>query len=111
MLNTTAFLAGCLACLASGRPQVLRSELPAEPIEDPAGWAWGQHPNGVGYKATNDLLYATCLDTPDSPLCYNVATLAQCTKRNVEGFGIKKTCMCAQHIANTKCTSIGAFPD
>ena len=28
----------------------LESQLPPEPIEDPASWAWGQHPNGLGYK-------------------------------------------------------------
>merc|ERR1712066_353501 len=52
-------------------PQRLQSELPLQPIEDPDLWAWGQHPNGLGYKAANDLLFETCLTTPNSPLCYN----------------------------------------
>ena len=30
----------------------LKSQLPAEPIEDPASWAWGLHPdNGLDYSA------------------------------------------------------------
>ena len=28
----------------------LKSQLPSEPIEDPESWAWGEHPNGLGYK-------------------------------------------------------------
>ena len=31
-------------------------------------------------KAPNDLLYKTCLATPDSPLCYGAATFFQCTR-------------------------------
>ena len=33
-------------------PQAVQlvSLLPAEPIEDPDLWAWGRHPNGLGYK-------------------------------------------------------------
>ena len=89
----------------------LRSSLPAEPIEDPSAWAWGNHPNGVGYKATNDLLYTTCLATPESPLCYGSATFFQCTRRSMEAIRIKRTCMCAFHIKDTNCTSIGALPE
>ena len=74
-----------LACAALGHPiltapQILQSQLPLQPIEDPDLWAWGQHPNGVGYKAANDLLFETCLGTPDSPLCYNAATKLQCVQ-------------------------------
>merc|ERR1712203_1277484 len=56
----------CLAALVLARPQVLQSQLPGQPIEDPEVWTWGQHPNGVGYKAPNDLLYETCKATPNS---------------------------------------------
>ena len=33
-------------------PQAVQlvSLLPAQPIEDPDLWAWGRHPNGLGYK-------------------------------------------------------------
>merc|ERR1719361_362928 len=90
------------------RPQVLKSQLPSQPIEDPDLWAWGQHPNGLGYKAPNDLLYETCLGSPDSPLCYGAATFFQCTRKSEEARKIKRSCMCAQHITNTDCNSIGA---
>ena len=103
-------LVALLPCLSCPLPVQLSSQLPAQPIEDPAAWAWGSHPNGLGYQAANHLLYQTCLPTPDSPLCYNVASLAQCNKRSVEAIKIKKTCMCAKHIPDTKCTSIGALP-
>ena len=97
-----------LATGALGLPMELRSKLPDNPIEPPEQWAWGQHPNGLGYKvvsydgqpihnkirksmahkqrplniqqAPNDLLYKTCLATPDSPLCYGAATFFQCTR-------------------------------
>eukprot|EP00090_Calanus_glacialis_P027143 TRINITY_DN4271_c0_g1_i4.p1 TRINITY_DN4271_c0_g1~~TRINITY_DN4271_c0_g1_i4.p1 ORF type:complete len:177 (+),score=33.27 TRINITY_DN4271_c0_g1_i4:97-627(+) len=43
----------------------LASKLPANPIEDPADWAWGQHPsNGLGYKAKNSLTVEVCLANP-----------------------------------------------
>ena len=43
-------------CLGSPVLVNLQSELPAEPIENPADWAWGQHPrNGLGYKAKDGL--------------------------------------------------------
>ena len=67
-----------LCHLILSAPQTLKSQLPAQPIEDPDLWAWGRHPNGLGYKAANDLLFETCLATPDSPLCYNAATKSQC---------------------------------
>ena len=28
----------------------LQSKVPDNPIEPPAQWAWGSHPNGLGYK-------------------------------------------------------------
>ena len=39
--------------LTQSNPLVaLKSQLPAEPIEDPAVWAWGRHPdNGLDYAA------------------------------------------------------------
>ena len=56
-----------------------RSEYPEEPIENPAEWAWGQHPrwmqiktfsplnifrNGLGYKAKDNLELEVCLANP-----------------------------------------------
>ena len=61
--------------LSSALPQgvVLASQLPAEPIEDPAEWSWGLHPNGLGYKATNGLSAEQCLASPcqllGTPVC------------------------------------------
>ena len=90
--------------LTLSRPQVLKSELPSQPIEDPDVWSWGQHPNGLGYKAPNDLLFETCLDTPNSPLCYEAASSRQCW----ENAAILRTCMCARHTPTTACTNVGA---
>ena len=43
----------------------LLSQLPSNPIEDPADWAWGQHPlNGLGYKARDGLTIEVCLANP-----------------------------------------------
>merc|ERR1712062_710038 len=43
----------------------LQSEYPANPIEDPQSWAWGQHPdNGLGYKAKDNLEVEVCLANP-----------------------------------------------
>merc|ERR1712203_349043 len=97
-----------LALRAAGSPVDLQSKEPENPIEPLAQWAWGSHPNGLGYKAPNDLLYKTCLATPDSPLCYGAATFFQCTRKSEEARKIKRSCMCAQHITNTDCNSIGA---
>ena len=56
-----------------------RSQYPEEPIENPAEWAWGQHPrwmqtktfsplnifrNGLGYKAKDNLELEVCLANP-----------------------------------------------
>ena len=59
----------------------LRSQLPAEPIEDPPSWAWGSHPrwgeiqpyfdwnwcpsrNALGYRAKDDHPLEVCLANP-----------------------------------------------
>ena len=43
----------------------LKSQYPANPIEDPNTWAWGQHPdNGLGYKAKDNLEVEVCLANP-----------------------------------------------
>ena len=43
----------------------LQSQLPEDPIEPPASWAWGQHPaNGLGYKAKDGLSLSVCLANP-----------------------------------------------
>ena len=43
-----------LATGALGLPMELQSKLPDNPIEPPEQWAWGQHPNGLGYKVSYD---------------------------------------------------------
>merc|ERR1712083_839043 len=46
-------------------PIELKSQLPANPIEDPPSWAWGRHPrNGFGYKAKDSLAVEVCLANP-----------------------------------------------
>merc|ERR1712062_533224 len=51
--------------LPSPATGVLRSQYPEEPIENPAEWAWGQHPrNGLGYKAKDNLEVEVCLANP-----------------------------------------------
>merc|ERR1711944_315693 len=104
LLTMKLFIQLTLFGMAFSRPQVLKSQLPSEPIEDPDLWAWGQHPNGLGYKAPNDLLFETCLSTPNSPLCYEAATSRQCW----ENASILRTCMCARHTPTTECTNVGA---
>merc|ERR1712018_463677 len=111
MLKIQVIVHLMLAVQTFASPVELLSKLPEEPIDPPNDWAWGQHPNGIGYKASNDLLYKNCLATPNSPLCYGAATLAQCTKRSMEAIKIKRTCMCAQHISDAKCTAIGAVKE
>ena len=52
----------------------LSSQLPANPIEPPDTWAWGQHPNGLGYKAKNGLSLDQCIKNPvqaNTLLCTN----------------------------------------
>merc|ERR1712117_374507 len=61
--------------LSTSAPQIqLLSSLPEDPIEDPADWAWGAHPdNGFDYKAKNSLTLKQCLQDPckllGTPLC------------------------------------------
>ena len=44
----------------------LKSRLPDNPIEDPAAWAWGRHPdNGLDYKARDNLEVSVCLANPE----------------------------------------------
>merc|ERR1711862_995535 len=44
----------------------LKSQIPAEPIENPAEWAWGLHPdNGLDYAAKNGFTVDFCLANPD----------------------------------------------
>merc|ERR1712001_628553 len=44
----------------------LKSQLPPEPIENPADWAWGLHPdNGLDYSAKNGFTVEFCLANPD----------------------------------------------
>ena len=44
----------------------LKSQYPASPIEDPADWAWGLHPdNGLDYKARDNLEVSVCLANPE----------------------------------------------
>ena len=43
----------------------LKSQYPANPIEDPQTWAWGVHPdNGLDYKARDNLEVDVCLANP-----------------------------------------------
>merc|ERR1712029_316466 len=53
--------------LTQSNPLVaLKSQLPPEPIEDPAVWAWGRHPdNGLDYAAKNGFTVEFCLENPD----------------------------------------------
>ena len=44
------------------------------PIEPPYTWAWGQHPNGLGYKVKNGLSLDQCIKNPvqaNTLLCTN----------------------------------------
>ena len=62
-----ALLLAYLAPPAHSSPLLvpLQSQLPAEPIEDPVDWAWGQHPDeGLGYKAKDSLAVDVCLANP-----------------------------------------------
>merc|ERR1712037_545561 len=61
-LLTSTLVSLSIALPATG---VLRSQLPEKPIENPANWAWGQHPrNGLGYNAKDDLELEVCLANP-----------------------------------------------
>merc|ERR1711997_1417520 len=69
----TSSLVSLATALPSPATGVLRSQYPEKPIEDPANWAWGQHPrNGLGYKAKDDLELEVCLANPNmiaTPKC------------------------------------------
>merc|ERR1711936_1564871 len=61
------FVATLLLSRVEGSPVLveLQSQYPANPIEDPPTWAWGQHPdNGLGYKAKDNLEVEVCLANP-----------------------------------------------
>merc|ERR1712066_1147337 len=58
--SRVCLLTSSMVALSSALPSpatgVLRSQYPEKPIENPADWAWGQHPrNGLGYNAKDDL--------------------------------------------------------
>jgi len=61
--------------LVQSAPQQINliSKLPEKPIEDPAEWAWGEHPkDGFGFKARNSLTLEQCLASPllaGTPVC------------------------------------------
>merc|ERR1711990_1109391 len=69
----TSSLVTLSTALPSPATGVLRSQYPEKPIEDPANWAWGQHPrNGLGYNAKDDLELEVCLANPQmiaTPKC------------------------------------------
>merc|ERR1712203_512687 len=61
----TSSLVSLSTALPSPATGVLRSQYPEKPIENPANWAWGQHPrNGLGYNAKDDLELEVCLANP-----------------------------------------------
>jgi len=65
--SRVSFLVSCLTVSVSALPATgnLRSQLPAEPIEDPPSWAWGTHPrNALGYRAKDDHPLEVCLANP-----------------------------------------------
>ena len=88
-INLYVFLAHLLP-LIPGHPQgrvVLVSKLPADPIESPEAWAWGQHPDkGLDYKAKNGLTLEQCVlnaRLAETVLCLKYASQAsvvQCRK-------------------------------
>merc|ERR1712080_657109 len=58
----TSGMVALSSALPSPATGVLRSQYPEKPIENPADWAWGQHPrNGLGYNAKDDLELEVCL--------------------------------------------------
>ncbi|XP_023347710.1 uncharacterized protein LOC111716481 isoform X6 [Eurytemora carolleeae] len=73
-------------------PQIkLQSLLPVDPIEEFDTWAWGEHPNGLGYKARNGLSVDQCLKNPhliDTPACKFPAKLCM----DVPEYATKQAC-------------------
>merc|ERR1711928_11511 len=75
--SRVCLLTSSMVVLSSALPSpatgVLRSQYPEKPIENPADWAWGQHPrNGLGYNAKDDLELEVCLANPNmiaTPKC------------------------------------------
>merc|ERR1712088_680628 len=75
--SRVCLLTSSMVALSSALPSpatgVLRSQYPEKPIENPADWAWGQHPrNGLGYNAKDDLELEVCLVNPNmiaTPKC------------------------------------------
>merc|ERR1711988_451899 len=75
--SRVCLLTSSMVALSSALPSpatgVLRSQYPEKPIENPADWAWGQHPrNGLGYNAKDDLELEVCLANPNmiaTPKC------------------------------------------
>merc|ERR1712141_576312 len=69
----TSGMVALSSALPSPATGVLRSQYPEKPIENPADWAWGQHPrNGLGYNAKDDLELEVCLANPNmiaTPKC------------------------------------------
>eukprot|EP00090_Calanus_glacialis_P025619 TRINITY_DN40115_c0_g1_i1.p1 TRINITY_DN40115_c0_g1~~TRINITY_DN40115_c0_g1_i1.p1 ORF type:complete len:108 (-),score=26.66 TRINITY_DN40115_c0_g1_i1:37-360(-) len=66
------FLIALSSPLPSAQKPPLVSLLPAKPIEPPATWSWGKHPNGLGYKAKNGFSLSQCIKNPsmaNSLLC------------------------------------------
>merc|ERR1711936_703529 len=70
---STSSMVALSSALPSPATGVLRSQYPEKPIENPADWAWGQHPrNGLGYNAKDDLELEVCLANPNmiaTPKC------------------------------------------
>merc|ERR1712066_605477 len=75
--SRVCLLTSSMVALSSALPfpatGVLRPQYPEKPIENPADWAWGQHPrNGLGYNAKDDLELEVCLANPNmiaTPKC------------------------------------------
>ena len=64
--QVTSLLSKALAVPAFVPFVPLKSRLPDNPIEDPADWAWGLHPdNGLDYKARDNLEVSVCLANPE----------------------------------------------
>ncbi|XP_023347706.1 uncharacterized protein LOC111716481 isoform X2 [Eurytemora carolleeae] len=87
-------------------PQIkLQSLLPVDPIEEFDTWAWGEHPNGLGYKARNGLSVDQCLKNPhliDTPACKFPAKLCM----DVPEYATKQACAGNQYPAEFCATDI-----
>ena len=86
-----------LVCgLLSSPVQVqLQSQLPSEPIEDPAAWAWGLHPdNGLDYSA-KVIIYQRAIKTRIIP--------ALISPPSQNGFTVELCLQKPELIATAKC--------